>query len=230
MNISTETNKQRYAYEHLEEGLNEWSNLMNDPEVSRAVRKLKFMVLSYAWVDFCIWQKQNDKQQTLSWAWEDLALAFSGYGQSSMTGVIIDFWNATPKDKWEELRRHLNASIAKAETMTSNAVPRRYLQKYRNLASRSPKDGFDLPAIVPAWGSRLKEWASKMGMDPDSTAEQMRTIEEYERLGLIELSGELRVANASDPEGKILPAPERIAVEEPSPPSNVVPFGKGRRK
>ena len=219
-----EKNKDRYAYEHVEKALNDWSNRMNNPEITRAIRKLKFMVLAYAWVDFCIWNKKNENEHTLSWAWEDLVIALAGYGQSAMTGTVIDLWTSTPKDDWEELRKVLNAAVAKAEHHTSNGVPRRYLQKYRCLAVRSPKDGFDLPSIVPAWGSRLKEWASKMGMDPDATEEQMRMIEEYERMGLIEIGNELRTAQAVGDTEKLLPGVEKV--EAPTPDvDNIITFG-----
>ena len=235
MTLEKDKNKIHYNYRPIEAALDDWSNTMNSPEVTRAVRKLKFMVLAYAWVDFCIWHKDNDNAKTMSWAWEDMVVALSGYGQSALTGTVIDLWTATPRDRWDDLRRCLNAGIALAEDTTSSIVPRRYLKKYQCLAVRSPDDGFDLPSIVPAWGPRLREWASKMGMDPDAAEEQMRIIEEYERLGLIELSGELRVANAGGGADTIVPGPERIDTPpaEEALPDNVYTFSpptKGKKK
>ena len=225
----TGQNTKRYAYEHLEAVFNDWSNKMQNEEVTRAIRKLKFMVLAYAWVDFCIWSPGNDNEQAISWAWEDLSIALAGYGQSAMTGTVIDIWTSTPKDSWEELRKVLNSGIAKAEAETSNIVSRRYLQRYRGLACRSPKDGFDLPSVVPAWGPRLREWASKMGMDPDATEEQMRYIEEYERMGLIEVGGELRVVQTPGEEGAVLPGAVEQAEPEPEA-DNVISFEELKKK
>lgn len=206
--MSTVKVKNRYNYELFEKALNVWST-RNNPPYTRALRKLKFEVLSGAWNDFEIWAPKTDKELAMSYAWEDAIVAFSGYGQSCFTGVILDLWMSVPRDQWDEFQNFLNAAMLEAEWATPKTAPRRYLSKYRQLRMRTPQDGFDLPAAVPVWGPRWKEWAASNGMDPDESECQMREIEEYERMGLIELGNEL-------PE-----KPEEAAIDIPAP--NPVP-------
>jgi hypothetical protein len=216
-------NRRRYAYEPLEAALDEWCNRLNLPETTRAVRKLKFMVLGYAWVDACMWHPSTDREEALAWGWQELSVALSGHGQSAMTGVVIDLWTATPKDRWEELRELLTSARAQAEAQTSNQVPRLFLEKIRNAATRTPADGFNLPAVVPLVGPRLREWATKMGMDPDDTEEQNRAIEEYERMGLTEVSGDIRIEASPDAPEHILPGPPQLPKSTPEK-DNVIGF------
>ena len=200
----------RYAYEHFEKALTDWEKKSNDPGVTRAIRKLKFMVLAYAWVDFDLWDNDCDKEQALSYAWEDTVVAFSGYGQSAMTGAVVDVWTATPTARWDALQSHLNKGLSEAEFQTPKTVSRRYLLKYRTKSVRTPHEGFDLPAVVPVWGPRLREWAQVNGMDPYEAETQMLLIEEYERMGLIDLGEEVRFAK----ESKVEPL---VAPETPTP-------------
>lgn len=206
----TAKNSRRYAYEPLEAALDEWCNRLNLPETTRAVRKLKFMVLGYAWVDACMWHPATDREEALAWGWQELSVALSGYGQSAMTGAVIDVWTATPKDRWDELRELLSDARAQAEAQTSNQVPRLFLEKIRDAVVRTPADGFDLPAVVPLVGPRLREWATKMGMDPDDTEEQNRAVEEYERMGLIRVGGDLNMAATPEAPQHILPGPAQL--------------------
>ena len=204
--------KNHYNYELLEKALNSW-NTRNNPTYSRALSKLKFMLLGCAWVDFEIWNPKTDKDLAMSYAWEDMSIAFMGYGQSSFTGVIIDLWMAIPKDQWDEFQNFLNGAICEAEWATPKTAPRRYISKYRQLSSRSPKDGFDLPAVTPIWGPRLREWAVLNDMDPDETEYQMKVVEEYERMGLIDLGTDLVT---KQPEETPVTAPTLPVSAEPS--------------
>lgn len=214
--------KNRYSYELLEKALDVW-NTRNNPTYSRALSKLKFMLLGCAWVDFEIWSPKTDKDLAMSYAWEDMSVALMGYGQSSFTGVIIDLWMAIPKEQWGEFQNFLNGAICEAEWATPKTAPRRYISKYRQLASRSPKDGFDLPAVTPIWGPRLREWAVLNDMDPDETEYQMKVVEEYERMGLIDLGTDLVTKQPEEEPAiekpKTEPAASVSAPEKPS--SNV---------
>jgi hypothetical protein len=150
-------NKKYFAFEHFESALKGWKEKLKSDDYTRALRKLKFMILGYAWVDFDLWAPETDRKLVMSYAWEDTLIAFSGYGQSGLTGVIIDVWSAVPKELWADFRADLNSAKVQAAVMTANTVPRRYLEKYRNMSVRTPQEGFDLPAIVPIWGPRLRD-------------------------------------------------------------------------
>ena len=181
----------RYAFEGLEEGLDAWVDELDSPKALRAWKKLKFMVLSVAWVDFGIWQEGVDREQAMAWAWEDMEMAFRGFGDSNLTGAVVHLWTSIEEAKWEIGRRRVNTEFANARIATGMEAPRRYLLTYRCQTVRTPAWGFDLPSIVPVTGPRLKEWASKNGLDPEQTEAQMMLIEEYERKGLIKLSEEI---------------------------------------
>ncbi|MAH47434.1 hypothetical protein CMI37_16540 [Candidatus Pacearchaeota archaeon] len=178
----------RFAYEHFVEGLDSFVEGQDNPGLLRALRMVKFMVLASAWCDFRIWDAGVNEKDAMAWAWEDMVMAFKGFGENSLTGVVISFWSAGGRDVWEEGRRALNRASCKADDETSNLVPRRYLLKYRIQTIRTPELGFDLPSIVPAKGERLRQWATREGLDPDEVETQMAVIEEYERMGLIDLS------------------------------------------
>ena len=200
----------RYQYEIFEAGLDEYMKDLDRPDVMAALSKVKFAVLASAWSDFYAWHPDTNKKQAMSWAWEDMVMSFRGFGESSMTGPIMSLWQAIPEDKWEEARKVLNIAALNANRETPATVRRRYLTQYRCQTVRTPTWGFDLPAIVPTFGPRLRKWAEASGMNPDTVEEHMAIIEEYERMGLIDLGEKVRYY----PEGEIIPE----NVKEPSAP------------
>ncbi len=179
-----------YDYKPFEHGLDEFVERLKNPAASRALSRLKFMVLAAAWCDYGIWDTETDNEEALAAAWEDMHLAFCGFGDSSMTGVVIHLWTAVGSDFWEAGVSCLNEAASAAEEATSKTVARRYLLHYRIQTVRTPEMGYDLPAVVPVTGSRIREWAAKNGLPPRKTEAQMALIEEYERLGLINLEAE----------------------------------------
>jgi hypothetical protein len=183
-----------YAYTKLEEGLDEFVAALASPVATRALSKLKFMVLAHAWTEFGIWRPDCDKEQAMAWAWEDMDIAFKGYSDSCLTGAVINLWTSMEREHWGEAVKAINRAIIAADQATSKGVARQYLLQYRGRTCRTPEMGFDLPAIAPAWGKRLHEWAAMQGLDPQRTEEKMRLIEEYERLGLINLGTDPPVA------------------------------------
>tara|TARA_Y100000310_G_scaffold62452_1_gene57772 strand:- start:88 stop:735 length:648 start_codon:yes stop_codon:yes gene_type:complete len=178
-----------YNYRPFVEALEEFVAGLNKPAASRALDKLKFIVLATAWCDYRIWAVAGEEEAAMSAAWEDMRVAFSGFGDSALTGAVIHLWTAIGSDHWIEGREAVNRGAVRAEDTTSLTVSRRYLHRYRNKTVRTPNMGFDLPAIVPTSGPRLREWAESNSLCPDSTEEKMALIEEYERLGLIDLEG-----------------------------------------
>jgi hypothetical protein len=177
----------RFKYEIFDEALTGFVEEQKSLPAMRALRRLKFMVLATAWSDFHIWDPGVDDGQAMAWAWEDMIIAFSGYGESWSTGAVMSLWSALPPEKWKDMVGVLNKAKWTACEETSKLVKRRYFQTYRRASVRTPSQGFDLPAIVPVYGPRLREWAVKNGRDPDKTEVQMQLVEKYERMGLVDL-------------------------------------------
>lgn len=187
------TNKHRFHYEPFEEALETYvSALGKDPKRYAPLTKLKFMVLGTAWVDFQIWHPDTDQEEAMSWAWEDMIMAFQGFGESTLTGVIQTFWDSAPQNLWEQGRLMLNKAKGVCESSTPKTVRRRYYLTWRAQTVRTPEWGFELPAILPTWGPRLREWAKNHGLDPTTAEAQMMKIEEAERMGLIDLGTDLQ--------------------------------------
>jgi len=179
--------KETYAYRVLEEGLDELVQALDCPAATRALTKLKLMVLAHAWVEFGIWKPSVDNVQAMAWAWEDMDMAFKGYGDSSLTGAVMNLWTALGPENWAQAKTAINKASMAAGDATPKRVPRQYLLQYRVKTCRTPEMGFDLPHIMPAWGRRLHEWAESQGLEPQETEHQMQLIEEYERMGILRL-------------------------------------------
>ncbi len=175
----------RYHYAPLREALDDVSDLSGRSATKRACRKLEFMVLATAWVDYALWDPEVDPRDAMAWAWEDMAIALKGYGDSSLTGAVVHFWTALGSEHWEQGRAMLNKADREAEDGTPATVARRYLEKYRNKSIRTPDMGFKLPAIVPVSGPRLRDWAAANDMQPMLAEEAMARMEELERMGLM---------------------------------------------
>ncbi len=178
-----------YRYDLFEKALDDYVAGTGSNVALRSLRKLKFSVLASAWIDFSIWHPDTDKRQAMSWAWEDLAIAFKGYGESSTTGAVVELWTMLGTGRWPEFRKMLNETDALVEKRTKKTVARRYLKKHRMEKARSPKEGFELPAIVPICGRRLQDWAVEHGLDPADTEQQLVELEELERMGMLNLKG-----------------------------------------
>jgi hypothetical protein len=181
----------RFQYEPFVEYLDGYIEGLDSKQATRALRKLKFMVMATGWVDFQMWHPDVDSDQALAWAWEDMVMAFAGYGESVLTGTIVSLWNTVPKEQWEDFKELLNKAKVKADIDTPKNLPRRYFLTYRRQGARSPADGFNLPCLVPNCGHRTREWAEENGLDPDEIESQLMLVEEYERLGLIDLGDEV---------------------------------------
>ena len=178
----------RYAFEPFREGLKEVMELSGNQAVRRAYSRLMFSVAAVAWCECDAWHPDADEDQVFGWAWEDLRIAFSGYGDLGMEGDVLHFWNTMGEEFWDEALDILELAAADAERQTSRSVKRRYLKAYRNSPIRKPSDGYDLPSLIPVNGYRMRAWAESNGMVPEEAEEQMALMEEYERMGMIDLA------------------------------------------
>jgi hypothetical protein len=223
-----------YQYKVFERGLEEYVAGLKNESASLALRKLKFMVLATAWTDFHIWDEDVDKEQAMAWAWEDMVMAFKGFGESVLTGAVMSLWTSIPDDEWETGRKAINKAVCGADDETPKVIARRYLLHYRVQTVRTPDMGFNLPAIVPTHGNRLRTWATKNGMDPDEVETQMCLVEEYERMGLIDLGRTIKFftgppftpENVKTPASPAIEDPERALPAKP-PKLILLPGGSG---
>lgn len=183
----------RFLYEPIELALDAFFDELQVPAATRALKKLKFAVLGAAWTDFDIWDPEVDSAQAMAWAWEDMVIALSGYGESGFTGAVVALWATVPRESWTDLQEQLNRAKARADAATPRSVARRYFHTYRKQGVRTPDDGFKLPCLTPTSGPRLREWAAGCELDPDTLEVQMMQVEELERLGIINLGDDLRV-------------------------------------
>ena len=208
-----------FNYAPFAEALEQLVREQESPVAARALSRLKFTVLGVAWTDHRIWHPDTDKEEAMAWAWEDMQVAFAGFGDSALTGVIINLWTSLDRNIWDEARGALNEALMACEKTTPKTVPRRYLLQYRMKSVRTPTQGFDLPAVVPVTGPRMREWAESNGMPPERAEEQMALIEEYERMGLIDLESEgFFVGHGGVQFEPGLPLPEDIELRAPASP------------
>lgn len=174
-----------YAYEEFDKALEDAAKEFGaaDGSTLRCLNQVRFAVLLLAWTEMEVWREGADVKQIMSWAWEDMMMAFTGYGDSVLTGAVVHYWNSIEACNWVDCVSILNKGKMKAESDTSLSTPRRYLLHYRVLTVRSPDMGFDQPCLVPIFGPRMQEWARKFGKDNGvEPATVIAKIEEIERL------------------------------------------------
>lgn len=193
----------RYQYEPFLGALESVVKEFDTPEAKRALQYVRFSVLSIAWVEMGVWKKGMDVDVVLSWAWEDMVMAFTGYGSHETTGVVVLFWESIPREKWSDVVNRLNEGKTKSEAETGNHVQRRYLLHYRSQTVRSPDMGFDLPCVLPVFGPRMQDWAEKWakenGVEPASALDKIAEIERLEREGRMKLKDTPEEKNPSSP-------------------------------
>jgi hypothetical protein len=132
---------------------------------------------------------ESGLELALSYAWEDLQIAFNGFGNSHMTGVVLNWWEEIDTRFYSDCRVTLNRGSMEANDKTSKSAKRRYLSNYRSRSVRTPTQGFDLPQAMPCWGPGLTQWhADAYEVDLDTLKVFLAHIEEQERLGLTVLN------------------------------------------
>jgi hypothetical protein len=146
---------------------------------------LQLTAVSTAYVYYGANDPEADLKLPLSRAWEDIQVAFSGFGNSHMTGVIVNWWESIDNRYYSECRNTLNAASMEAERKTPKETKRRYFQDYRSVSVRTPNQGFDMPQAMPCWGPGLTQWhADAYEVDLDTLKVFLAHIEESERMGL----------------------------------------------
>lgn len=142
----------------------------------RVWRKFKAVVASCAFVDFGTGARPRtaeDEGLLLSYAWEDAQIAFSGQGDSILTGAVLGLWSALRTEEHDLFARVIREAFKRAEAATSPDVVRRYLSRFRLQPPRLP-DGnpFNTGSILPTSGPTLRDWAADQGQDPAEVEEE----------------------------------------------------------
>lgn len=199
----------RFAYEEAEKILDGYAEKSNSAQFKRAYAKFKFAVFSIAYVDFDHGRRPDDVN--LAHAWEDVQVAFSGYGEPSLTGCIIQLWAHTPKRERNRFEGVVHKAFRAAEEATPDSVHRRYMSRWRYKPVRRPEQGFNLPSIIPINGPRLRDWAEDNGEDSEALEDRLYWLEladrEVLRAGGVEEA--LEAIEGNGPFLQLLPSPEQ---------------------
>jgi hypothetical protein len=166
--VKTETEKKkRFAFEPVDKALADFASEMRSerPSFYRAWRKFRGVLQVYAQVDFLSEGLTDDKEQAISWAWEDAEVAFRGHGEHAMTGAISQMWDmlSYSTKHTKRLKLLLTAAFREAEASTPKGTKRRYLVDYRKTPIRTLEEGLDEPAVTPTFGPVLREFVFEEG-------------------------------------------------------------------
>jgi len=169
------TRTDRFNYEAAENFLDAFALGGRHPGFLRAYRKLKYMITAYASLDY-MGEGVNNRSLALSYAWEDVQMAFSGHGDHVFTGVVCELWSYSWGEQKRMLRDAITTAFNKAEEGTHGSVERRYLPRWRMLSPQDPDEGFHNSPILPTWGPTLREWAEAEGEPIGKIEDQCRWL------------------------------------------------------
>lgn len=175
----------RYPFEVIDEALDRFCNSEHAKDNAmflRAVRKLRGVIIVYAVVDFG--QAAPDHAHALAWAWEDAEIAFKGYGEGTLTGPIVQMWDALSPESWRAFKQTLDRAFDRANALTNEDVKRRYFKGYRAKRVRTPKTGFNEKVVLPTWGPTFRDWCTDNKRDADEEEQLFHYVELYDRKGV----------------------------------------------
>jgi hypothetical protein len=170
----------RFVYEEAENMLDAYAlgrRESGDKQFYRAYRKFRCLITIYAYMDFL----SISPKQRLSWAWEDVDIAFRGYGDNILTGVMLQMWDHTEDEEANRFHLTITKALERANAVTDKNCPRRYLLKWRQSRVRKGADDFADPVVLPVNGPKLREWAEAEGFDAESIEHQFGLLEAAQR-------------------------------------------------
>lgn len=171
MTETTGTQQVWYAWEGVDRALREFVAAHAEHRAFvRAYRKLLGVICVYAHVDAGAGLATTDAERSraLAYAWEDMRVAFAGYGDWLTTGAVQLLWAQLPRNLWPELRIVLQFAFDEADRKTPVTLPRRYTRTFRCQPVVTPdmKNAYDKKAAVPLIGVRMEEFLEREGRDP----------------------------------------------------------------
>ena len=175
-----------YPYEIVEKALDGF--FLERPKellLRRSYRKFKALVFMLATVEYNMLDAGSEEQRekALSFAWEDMDLAFRGYGDNCTTGFVMQLWAVLFKTDWPNFKKLLEECLGEARAVANEkGVKPRYSAKYLSKPVRDLDEEFCLPTALPLSGPVIREWAIENDKDPDRLEEAMIYLETVDRL------------------------------------------------
>ncbi len=157
--------EERYAYEEAEKKLDAFAKRIKSRPFHRAYRKFKVLVKVFAYCDFSA--PNLPTEEHLSWAWEDVELAFKGLGDSTLHGCIVQMWSCLSPQEKKFFLSTVKIGFSEAEAATGEDVARRYLFRYRRKPVRNPELGYNYQMTPPLQGVQLKNWEVEEETNPE---------------------------------------------------------------
>lgn len=168
-----------YQYEVAEKVLDDYTRSSSFRRFQRTYQRLKFALYGLVYID--LGGEQLPLEEALALAWQDVDIAFRGYGDHILTGYVLQLWHVLPKGEEARFKHVIEEAFSVAALLTDSSVPRRYLQKHREAPVRTLATGFNLPAILPISGPAIRDWAADTSTDAAKIEEQLRWYELAER-------------------------------------------------
>lgn len=175
----------RFAYEVAEKVLNAFVSSHPSKQFQHAYYRLKLFVRSIALGDYVA--QGFDKQEALSFAWEDAEMAFRGRSEPSLGGVILQMW-VHVGDFEKAFEETIKSAFRQANEATPVQTLRRYLLEDRQSPVLTSCKAVFSPAL-PSHGPLLRAWAKDNDEDIETLEAEALLDAEDERTFLTNLSG-----------------------------------------
>jgi hypothetical protein len=176
----------RYPFEMVEETMTRFFRARSDHQLAqRAYRRFRCLVLMLAVTEYGMLDTQDEKarNKALSFSWEDMDVAFRGFGDNCTTGFVMQIWSALEKKDWPEFKKMMGDVLDKAQKEAiKRGVTPRYSQRYLHQAVRDLDQDFCLPTALPLTGPVARDWARDNDHDPDKMEHAMLYIEAIDRM------------------------------------------------
>ena len=176
-----------FQYKYVEATLDDFARKTPSLQFKRSYRKFKFLVAITAYCDFR--EPGKSREQSLAWAWEEVAVAFKGYGEPILNGVILQMWTTLHDGEKAKFLEAVYAGFDAAEEMTGPDTTRKFTKAWREKPWHDPAKGFSYPTMLPVSGDKLREWCIDEGEDIDEieymiAMDQKENFTEPDRKGI----------------------------------------------
>ena len=186
-----------YPYEIVEKALDSFfGERAEQLLLRRSYRRLKCLVNMFAVVEYGMLDTEDERarKKAVSFAWEDMDVAFRGYGDNCTTGFVMQIWSVLQKKDWPVFKALLEEALSKARKEAEHrGVNPRYSDRYLYKPVRDLDEEFCLPTALPLSGPVVRDWAVENDKDPERLEEAMLYLETVDRI-----KAKARVVNESE--------------------------------
>ena len=166
----------QFQYQHLEHSLDAFAYSVKSKQFSRCYRKFKASIMMQAFLDFS--HPNPPTKAQIAMAWEDVQMAFNGFGDTALHGIILSMWSGLKEKEQKRFLAAIKRGVHQAEKETASDHPRRYVRKFRTAPVVNPDDGYELPTVTPVSGVKMRDWAIDEGFDVEDYG-QLMALEEW---------------------------------------------------